>query len=32
MSQRTYFYCRVSISEQATANQVEAFKAKGYGL
>lgn len=30
MSQRTYFYCRVSTSEQTTANQVEAFKAKGY--
>lgn len=30
MSQRTYFYCRVSTTEQTTANQVEAFKAKGY--
>lgn len=30
MSQRTYFYCRVSTTEQTTANQVESFKAKGY--
>ena len=30
MSQRTYFYCRVSTTEQTTANQVETFKAKGY--
>lgn len=30
MSQRTYFYCRVSTTEQTTANQVEAFTAKGY--
>jgi putative DNA-invertase from lambdoid prophage Rac len=30
VSQRTYFYCRVSTTEQTTANQVEAFKAKGY--
>ena len=30
MSQRIYFYCRVSTTEQTTANQVEAFKAKGY--
>lgn len=30
MSQRTYFYCRVSTTEQTTANQVEAFRAKGY--
>ena len=30
MSQRTYFSCRVSTTEQTTANQVEAFKAKGY--
>ena len=30
MSQRTYFYCRVSTSDQTTANQVQAFKSKGY--
>lgn len=30
MSQRTYFYCRVSTSDQTTANQVQAFKNKGY--
>lgn len=30
MSQRTYFYCRVSTTEQTTANQVQAFKDRGY--
>lgn len=30
MSQRTYFYCRVSTTEQTTANQVQAFRDKGY--
>ncbi|WP_105258112.1 recombinase family protein [Pseudoalteromonas sp. T1lg88] len=30
MSSRTYFYCRVSTTEQTTANQVQAFKDKGY--
>ncbi len=30
MSQRTYFYCRVSTIEQTTENQVQAFKDKGY--
>mgnify|MGYP000229536094 CR=1 FL=1 len=30
MSQRTYFYCRVSTTEQTTANQVQSFKDKGY--
>jgi putative DNA-invertase from lambdoid prophage Rac len=32
MSQRTYFYCRVSTTEQTTANQVQAFKDKGYKI
>ena len=32
MSQRTYFYCRVSTTEQTTANQVLAFKDKGYDV
>jgi putative DNA-invertase from lambdoid prophage Rac len=32
MSQRTYFYCRVSTTEQTTANQVEAFKQRGYDV
>lgn len=30
MSHRTYFYCRVSTTEQTTENQVQAFKDKGY--
>ncbi|MFC3201616.1 recombinase family protein [Alteromonas oceani] len=30
MSQRTYFYCRVSTSEQTTANQVQSFRDTGY--
>lgn len=30
MSQRTYFYCRVSTTEQTTANQVQSFRDKGY--
>ncbi|MFY8272593.1 recombinase family protein [Pseudoalteromonas sp. SSDWG2] len=30
MSQRTYFYCRVSTTEQTTENQKQAFKDKGY--
>lgn len=30
MTARTYFYCRVSTSEQNTLNQVQAFKDKGY--
>jgi putative DNA-invertase from lambdoid prophage Rac len=32
MSQRTYFYCRVSTTEQTTANQVQAFQDKGYDV
>ncbi|PWI34669.1 hypothetical protein DI392_06110 [Vibrio albus] len=32
MSHRTYFYCRVSTTEQTTANQVQAFKDKGYDV
>lgn len=30
MSTRTYFYCRVSTTEQTTANQIQAFKDRGY--
>ncbi|HHX8585237.1 TPA: recombinase family protein [Vibrio diabolicus] len=30
MTARTYFYCRVSTTEQTTANQIEAFKKAGY--
>ncbi|WP_298942961.1 recombinase family protein [uncultured Psychromonas sp.] len=30
MSQRIYFYCRVSTTEQTTANQIQAFIGKGY--
>lgn len=30
MSCRTYFYCRVSTTEQTTQNQIQAFKDKGY--
>lgn len=30
MSNRTYFYCRVSTTEQTTENQVQAFRNKGY--
>lgn len=32
MTQRTYFYCRVSTTEQTTANQVQAFRDKGYDV
>ena len=32
MSERTYFYCRVSTSEQTTSNQVLAFKNHGYNV
>ncbi|MGI2259871.1 recombinase family protein [Shewanella sp. GXUN23E] len=30
MTSRTYFYCRVSTAEQTTANQIQAFKDRGY--
>ena len=30
MSHRTYFYCRVSTTEQTTENQIQAFIDKGY--
>jgi len=30
VSCRTYFYCRVSKTEQTTENQVQAFKDRGY--
>lgn len=32
MTHRTYFYCRVSTTEQTTANQVQAFQDKGYDV
>jgi putative DNA-invertase from lambdoid prophage Rac len=32
MSHHTYFYCRVSTTEQTTANQVQTFKDKGYNV
>ncbi|MGV2989569.1 recombinase family protein [Vibrio sp. E150_011] len=30
MTNRTYYYCRVSTSEQTIENQVQAFKDRGY--
>ncbi|HCG9220001.1 recombinase family protein [Vibrio parahaemolyticus] len=32
LSHRTYFYCRVSTTEQTTENQVQAFRNKGYDV